>query len=184
MTYNNPIPISKKNFQKIIQFYLFESPVRTFQKKKKDVYGSTPDQPHPKYNYTFQKVSKRGMTFAERNLDGARLNSLRAAMFRTTDVKLAVVDEKELEHKADDFAVNDEYIIILRNSDRISVTEGIFYCIRNAFAHGDFNVVGNMYYFKNEHNNKIKGLARISERNLLMWIELVNMNIDDIKKAG
>jgi hypothetical protein len=72
----------------------------------------------------------------------------------------------------------------LRNSDRISVTEGIFYCIRNAFAHGDFNVVGNMYYFKNEHNNKIKGLARISERNLLMWIELVNMNIDDIKKAG
>lgn len=91
----NPIPLSSKNFQRIIRFYLFESPVRTFERKTKTVPGSTPEQPHPKYDYTFKKVSKRGITFADRGLDGAKLNSLRAAMQRVSDVKLIAVDTNE-----------------------------------------------------------------------------------------
>ena len=181
----NPIPLSSKNFQRIIQFYLFESPTRTFQRKKKSVIGATPDQPHPKYNFIFKNVSKRGKTFAERGLDGSNLNSLRAAMQRVTKVNLVAVDsEKELIDKADSMSPNEEYLIIKRNKDNVSVTEGYFYCIRNSFAHGDFDVERKIYILKNEDHDTIKGLARIKESSLLAWIELVNMDIDDIKKAG
>ena len=85
----NPIPLSSKNYQRIIQFYLFECPVRTYEKTKKDEPGRTEEQPHPKYNYDFKKVSKRGITFADRGLGGAKLNSLCAAMMRVTNVKLS-----------------------------------------------------------------------------------------------
>ncbi len=182
----NPIPFSSKNFQRIIQFYLFESPTRTYDRVKKAVIGATPDQPHPKYDYNFKNVSKRGITFADRGLDGPNLNSLRAAMKRVTKVSLIVVSsEDELLEKANSMSPNEEYLIIThKENSKVSITEGYFYCIRNSFAHGDFDVERKIYILKNEDHNKIKGLARIKESSLLAWIELVNMDIDDIKKAG
>lgn len=77
-----------------------------------------------------------------------------------------------------------DYIVIWKNEGNVSVTEGYFYCIRNAFAHGDFDVSNKIYTFRNENGNKVKGLAKIKESSLLSWIELVNMDIDDIKRAG
>lgn len=180
----NPIPLSNKNFQKIILFYLFECPVRTYERKKKEERSRSADQPHPKYNYNFKKVCKRGITFADRGLDGANLNSLRAAMQRVTGVKLLAVDTVEDVIKTAE-ETDGEYIIIKKNTENnISVTEGYFYCIRNAFAHGDFDVNGKTYEFRNETGEKVKGLARLKESSLLRWIELVNMDIEEIKKAG
>lgn len=182
----NPIPITSKNFQRIIQFYLFESPVMTHQRKTKEVLGRTPNQPHPKFDYGFRRVSKRGVTFADRNLDGAKLNSLRAAMMRVTDVKLMAVDDG-VARRAEAMG-GAEYVVIRRNDYNVSVTGGFFYCIRNAFAHGDFDVVGKpgnrVYLLRNEAFGKLKGLARLKESSLLAWIDLVNMDIEDIKKAG
>lgn len=179
----NPIPISSKNFQRIIQFYLFETPVRTFKKTTKTEPGATTDQPHPKYNYEFKKVSKRGITFADRSLDGPKLNSLRAAMVRVTGVKLINVED-DVSGKAEEMGSTAEYIIIKRNDNNVSITEGYFYCIRNAFAHGDFNVEDRVYTLKNEVGGKVKGMARLKESSLLAWIDLIAMDIEEIKKAG
>lgn len=176
-----PIPLSNRNFQRIIQFYLFETPVRTFTKNKLK-FERTTDQPHPKYNYEFKKVSKRGVTFAERGLDGPRLNSLRAAMIRMTGVKLINVLD-DVATKVEKMDNSSEYIIIKRNDNNVSVTEGYFYCIRNAFAHGDFNVDGKVYFLCNEVGGKVKGIARLNERSLLAWIDLVSMDIENIKKV-
>lgn len=179
----NPIPLSSKRFQRIIQFYLFECPVRTYERTKKPELIKTEDQPDPKYSYEFKKVSKRGITFADRNLDGARLNSFRAAMLRVTDVKLIAVKTIQ-----DVVAVAEkesgEYIVIKKNDENVSITEGYFYCIRNAFAHGDFDVKGSTYTFKNETKGTIKGLARLKEDSLLAWIDLAEMDFEDIRKAG
>lgn len=176
----NPIP-NTKNFQKIIRFYLLECPVRTrshIPKKDRD-----PDDPQAKYKFLFRKVSKRGISFEDRHLDGPKLNSLRAAMQRVTDVKLIVVDtSNEVETVASEEA--GEFVVIKRNEDNVSVTEGYFYAIRNAFAHGDFDVDRTIYKLCNEAKGEVKGLARIKESSLLKWIELVNMDIEDIKKAG
>lgn len=177
----NPIP-QTKTFLKIIQFYLLESPVRkrvSIPKADRD-----PNDPQAKYKCNFKKVSKRGISFEERGLDGAKLNSLRAAMIRVTKVELSAVESANEVIKIADQNKNSEFIVIKKNESNSSVTEGYFYCIRNAFAHGGFDVDGDTYYLKNEDRGEIKGLARIREESLLAWIDLVNMDLNEIKKAG
>lgn len=143
-----------------------------------------PNDAQAKYKYIFKPVSKRGVSFEDRGLDGPKLNSLRAAMMRVTAVKLIVVDTaEEVEKSGANQAIDSEYIIIKRKDD-VSVTEGYFYCIRNAFAHGDFDVNGKIYNLRNEAKGEKKGLAKLKESSLLAWIDLVNMDIEDIKTVG
>jgi len=169
------IPVFDPNFQRIISFYLFECPVRTRRRITKA--ERDPDDPQAKYKYIFKRVSQRGLTFADRGLDGPKLNSLRAAMTRLTDAKLIVTEQ---EVTAPEF---NEYIIIQRN-DNTSVTEGYFYCIRNAFAHGSFDVASGKYILQNNSGGKIRGLAVLREETLLSWIDLVNSPIEEIRRAG
>ena len=116
-------------------------------------------------------------------MDGANLNTVRAAMIRVTDVDLIVVDSiDEVEDRAK--KEQGEYIVIWMNESNYSVTEGYFYCIRNAFSHGDFDLDGNIYTLRNEAHGKVRGMACLKESSLLTWINLVNMNVDEIKKAG
>lgn len=180
----NAIPQTKA-FHRIIQCYLLECPVRTrIQIPVKD---RDPNDPQAKYKCLFKKVSKRGTTFYERGLDGSNLNVLRAAMKRVTDVKLIVVDtvnEVTSVSAELDLLAEQEYIIIKRNEGNVSVTEGYFYCIRNAFAHGNFDVDGSTYYLRNEVHGEIRGVARLLESSLIKWSELINMSIGDIKSAG
>ena len=179
----NQIPMSNKGFQAIIKFYLFESPVQTFNREKKTEKVITPDQPHPKYNYKFKRVSKRGVTFKDRGIVGAKLNSFRAAMARVAPVTLIPVEANVIE-KEKELSNSSEYIIIRKNDNNVSITEGYFYMIRNSFAHGDFVVYNKVYKLKNESNGVVKGVARLKESSLLAWINLFNLSIEDIKKAG
>ena len=180
----NAIPKTKV-FNRIIQFYLLECPVRTrIQIPVKD---RDPNDSQAKYKCLFKKVSQRGLTFEERGLDGPNLNVLRAAMKRVTNVKLIVVDtEDEIKSISSelDLLSKQEYIIIKRNEGNVSVTEGYFYCIRNAFAHGDFDVDGSTYRLRNVVHGEIRGVAKLLEISLVKWIDLVSMSIEDIKSAG
>lgn len=178
----NEIPISDKAFQNIIKFYLLECPVRLRKPMPKEL--RDPDDPQAKYKFIYKKVSKRGVSFEERGLDGAALNSLRAAMKRVTGVTLKAVDDEESLLSTVDSLESNEYIVIKRNEKSCSITEGYFYCIRNAFAHGDFDIAGEEYVLKNEDKGCIKGLARLKEKTLLTWIELVALSAEDIKRAG
>lgn len=172
---DTPIPLTNKAFQRIIQFYLFECPVRTRERiPKKD---RDPNDPQAKYKFRFKRVAKRGKSFEDRGLDGAKLNTLRAAMKRVSNVKLEAVAENEVTDPG-----IDEYIIIRRNEENTSITEGYFYCIRNAFAHGNFDVVNGVYYLRNMAGDTIKGLAKLKEETLLAWIELVNMTPEELKQ--
>jgi len=178
----NPIP-QTINFYRIIQFYLFECPVRTrhpIPKKDRD-----PNDSQAKYKYSFKAVSKRGITFEDRGLDGARLNSLRYAMMRMTNVELiALKATDDIENAVSKQDIQSEYVIIKRNEQSVSITEGFFYCIRNALAHGGFDTDGEVYYLRNEAKGEVKGVARIKESSLLAWIDLVNMDLKEIKQAG
>ena len=71
------IPYKRRNFIKIIDFYLFNCPAR-LTNKTRDLTGTK------KYNFTFSKVSARGKTFAERGIEGGSLRTLRAAMQRAS----------------------------------------------------------------------------------------------------
>lgn len=170
------IPIQNVNFQKIILFYLFECPVRTVARieRKKPDGGSRVRE--------YKNVSKMGKTFKERGLDGANLHTLRAAMKRvTTDITIKAIQNNVTD---DDIPDSDEYIIIRKNDESVAVTEGYFYCIRNALAHGDFRIIGDYYYFKNAGRHSMNGIAKLKEKTLLKWIELVDMTVDELKRVG
>ena len=115
------IPLNNKNFQKIIKFYLFECPVRTVARiDKKQPNGG-------KRHREYKKVSKMGKTFKERGLDGPNLNTLRAAMKKVTK-DLALVAIKDFIAESD-IPCNNEYVVIRKNDESVSITEGYFYCI-------------------------------------------------------
>ena len=141
-------------------------------------------QPHPKYNYHFKRVSCRGQSFEDRGITGATLNSFRAAMKRVADTDIilkAVTDMSDLVS----YEPDSEYLIIRKNENNVSNTEGLFYCIRNAFAHGSFDITeSKVYVFENWKNGNLNGTAKIREKTLLSWIDLFFLDIEEIKKAG
>lgn len=183
---NNNIPFNRIEFQRILIFYLFECPVRTFHrvKKSKEIDIDVSNQPHPKYNYHFIRVSCRGKSFEDKGITGPALNSFRAAMKRVADTDIllkAVSDLSEIKS----YESNAEYLLIRKNDNNVSYTEGFFYCIRNAFAHGSFKITESRdYYFENWNNGNLNGTARIKEKTLLSWIELFYLDLEEIKKAG
>ncbi len=175
--------MDNKAFREIVDFYLLKCPVRVYTrvKKNKDERDSTNDQKHPKYDYYFTKVSKQGVTFEDRGLDGARLNSFRAAMKKVaeTDIVLQSVDSIE------QLKTENEYLVTKRNEGKVSVTEGYFYCIRNALAHGRFYIDDNKtYWFENYCGTSLRGVGKVREETLLAWIKLFNLDYESIKTIG
>ncbi len=169
------IPINNKAFQKIICFYLFECPARSIRiENKKNGEGKTIEQPHPTKRIYYGRISQKGKTLAERGIEGGRLNTLRAAMLRSAG------DEFELLTGKDSVAPSKEEYVFLEKNEFI--TEGIFAFIRNAFAHGEFEISNGWYSLENHNKGKLKGKAYIRETTLLKWIEIVEMPIDEMKK--
>ena len=178
--YNSTIPINSRNFQKIVCFYLFECPVRTFTKKIQN--DAAIESAHSKYDYQFHRVSNRGQSFADRGIQGAKLNSFRAAMKRVAAAEIQLLAVSEIPEVIDDTC---EYLIIKANPNNVSNTEGFFYCIRNAFAHGSFNVTESKeYIFENICGDKVRGIGKLKEKTLLAWIELFYSSLEQIKNAG
>ena len=177
------IPMDERGFQRIIQFYLLECPVRVFNRigKSKESMALNGLQTHPKYNYHFIKVSRRGITFADRNLDGPRLNAFRAAMKRVAATNIVLQSCDSVQRPE----TSEEYLVVKTCEGRVSITEGYFYCVRNALAHGGFSVdEQGTYLLENFDKGTLKGVGRIKESTLLKWIDLFNMDYESIRNAG
>lgn len=65
-------------------------------------------------------------------------------------------------------------IIIVRQKSKTK-TEDLLRCIRNAVAHGDFTVVGDMFVGFNEHKGEKKAIIKIRPKNLIR--ALTNISI-------
>ena len=152
--------------------------VYTRVKKSKEERENSDSLGSPKYDYYFSKVSKQGITFEDRGLDGPRLNSFRSAMKKVaaTDIILQAVDSVAQPD------TKNEYIVIKRNDGKVSVTEGYFYCIRNALAHGRFYIDENKtYWIENYCGKSLRGVGKVKEETLLAWIELFNLDYEIIR---
>ena len=171
MEIKHQIPIENLNFQKIIKFYLFECPVETKQKVNVINNGKKTQRT------LYRKVSHRGKSFKERKLKRGDFISLKAAMIRSSyGLILSASNEEPKSPNVD------EYIVIKKNEDHVNIIEGYFYCLRNGFAHGSFDVNGNYYIFENSYEGKLKGIARLKENTLLEWIDLCSMSPTQLKK--
>ncbi len=152
-----PNDLSNRNLQKIINFYLFQSPV--------------PD------------TSARSKTFEEYGFRGKRaFSALKAAMLKSATASLAKnykpCKRDELEEAFRSIEVvspPDEYCVFLKHDERTVMTS-LFSAIRNAFAHGCFNMKTynkvKIYFFLNYHGYK-KAQIVLQEKTLLTWMELI-----------
>lgn len=174
------IPLERKNFQKILSFYLFQCPCETQKGSKR------------KGNITYSRVSVRGNTLRQCGWTGGYLKTLFSAMKDTTSKQLTyyhfpgnkdiLSEVKSIEGNSTLSDPNFEMIVIVKRSD-MTLTSSIFYYIRNALAHGSFMVNGDVYSFESSKDGTIKAAIRLREKTLLKWIKDVSLSPEKLKKA-
>lgn len=156
----NPIKIPESEaFRKIIEFYLFNTPLR-----EKNFYQA---KTISEYGWEKSKLSN----LKQRLLYDIQLKQ-KFFYYKTIDqVQLSIINNKLIGNKH----TYHEIIIFLNN--RKSIVESVLSLIRDAFAHRSFEVVtkmGENYYFMaNVHNGKTKGRLILKESTLLMWIKII-----------
>lgn len=149
--------LSNKNFQTIIDFYLFNCPV--------------------------SGKSFRGKTFEEYGFKSkAPFSRLKAEMLNSATESLKAnykpCKKEELEKNfqlAEAVSPPDEYCVFLK-SDGKNTIKSLFSAIRNAFAHGSFNVKkygGTRIYFLLNEKGYRKAQIVLHEETLLAWIKII-----------
>ena len=148
-----------ENLQKLVQFYVWETPV--------------------------PGVSIRGKSFKELGWCRGGFNTLHAMMRKSSGFsskKWVGVPCKEIKGKLREFNRLDSYdcsfeFAVHTIKDGFNKTEALFYFVRNSFAHGGFKTSkyrGTTYYvFENRQGDQLKGRAVICESSLLDWAEIV-----------
>ena len=153
----NPDKLTNKNLQTIIQFYLFECPV--------------------------EGKSYRGKSFKEYGYNGsASFSKLKTALLDSATLSLRknYKPSKKEELKQNYASIEtvcypDEYCVFLKSYEK-SVIRSMFAAIRNAFAHGSYNVEKykktRIYYFSN-YKDYEKARMVLHEETLLSWIRII-----------
>lgn len=153
---------SNANLQKIVQFYLWETPA--------------------------PNTSVKGTPFSSMGIRGSQYKTLQAELRKTSgfpaadghDWKRATLKtvESELEsiNRLNSFDCSFEFAVHTVKSG-LGKTEALFYFIRNAFAHGGFRIAtyDRQRYFvlENRQDNLLKGRAILKESTLLGWAALI-----------
>lgn len=169
------IPVKDSNFQKILNFYLFNCPVVYTQKRNKKVIKKA--------------VSERAKTFIDQGWEGYAIPTLLSEMkncaynLNYKPLKKNVLIDNSFLQKEEIQA--GEMIFFLERED-MGDMYAIYYGIRNAFAHGSFSVVKQqsemVYYLQSAKEGVTKSAMRLRERTLLKWIELFYSTTDDLAK--
>ncbi len=168
--FDKKYPITDKNFQKILSFFLFECPTPGTSQRAKN------------FSQLGWRGTKQFANLKKRLLDAAT-PSLKSHYHPC--------EKKELQQKFElvkTVTPVDEYCVFLKNGEK-TVMQSLFSAIRNAFAHGSFaiqnlkNVDGErvrIYFFCNYHEY-LKAELILQERTLLNWIEIVKSGYDSQK---
>jgi len=150
MVIDQPISYTS-NFKKIITYYLFESPI--------------------------EDTSARGTLLSEYGWKGSsRLTMLLRLMQAVADIddpNWIICSRNEVKTNASHFP--SEQIHMVCNNDK-GKAKSIIYAVRNAFAHGSFNVKkinGKIVYiFENHNKGMLCAEITVTENTLLNWIKL------------
>ena len=152
-----PSSISNKNLQRIFQFYLLECPV-----EGKSWRGKSFKQLGYIGVCSFSKLKKQLLQSATPSLEKNYMPSKKEEL--PSNFK-----------KCEDITYPDEYCAFLK-SDEKAVISSLFSAIRNALAHGSFNVKSykrtRIYYFYNCDKYE-KAKIVLHENTLLSWIDII-----------
>lgn len=155
--YTGKINLKNKNFQNILNFYLFHCPT-----PGKSVRAKTFEQLGWKGSHQFAQLRRSLLKVATKNLKN--------------NYHPCKKDELGVEYKkVSNTAPPEEYCIFLKH-DKDTVMQSLFSAIRNALAHGSFNIKSckkvRVYSFVNFDEYK-KAEIVLNENTLLEWIKIV-----------
>ena len=155
------IPFKNENFQKILTFYLFNSPCEISKGTKE--------------NKTYIPVSKVDKTFSKQGWTDKNLNTLIAKMKNMSNhlEYYPISSNQSINTIEKNIGLSDPNfeMIIMHTRNDMSKACAIFYYIRNGFAHGLFDVKNNIYCFESSKNGVTKAKVRLKEETLLKWID-------------
>ena len=163
--FDGPIKLEDKNFQKIIDFYLFNCPVegKSVRGKKFKDYGFSKSAP-------FKALKKAMLSVASASLSKNYLPSRKNELPQAFESVEAA-------------SPPDEYCVFLINEES-GVLASLFSSIRNAFAHGSFNVRsynGVRIFFLLNYNVYQKARLVLQEDTLLSWIRIVKKGYESLR---
>lgn len=151
------IKLNDPNFQKILNFYLFECPTsgKSVRSKTFDYYGW-------KGSSKFSKLKNKMLKAASDSL-------------KSNYYPCKKEDLEERFHRVKSVKPTDEYCVFLKHCEK-SVMQSLYAAIRNAFAHGSFSVkkyLGIKIYFLSNYEKYLKAEIILQENTLLKWIDIV-----------
>jgi len=187
---NSCIPDNDESFSKLIKYFVIECPVCR-EKKIKDV--KTADG-KTKYIVTKNPISARNSTFRSRNVSGNLLTTLMAQIRRPLAAKssYALLKNKELvENKVNEIIAHSNQrdenfeLVVFQNRTDMSDVEAFYYYIRNAFAHGSFEILlsrsGRIYKLESSKDGEIKAQMRLKESSLMKYVDYSKYDVKTIK---
>ena len=190
VTTTTPIPFEDKSFNEIVKLFVFECPSVIRKEIKNNERGDA------KYITETQPVSARkSVSFKSREITGHYLITILAQIRRPlakNNAFIIVEQNDNVEDKVNNMIKNttmsDPYfdLIAMKVSGKMPQTESLFYHIRNAFAHGSFEVknVGKdkIYFFECSRGKKVNARMRLKESTLYEYIKLSKLTTKQIKE--
>lgn len=186
----NNIPFDKRNFCRIIDALVFNCPACTCNQKKDGKYpnGKT------KYSYEYKPVSAREVSFRKRGIEKGLLITLLSQSRKLVTNKMFFVIEKteSVEARVDDifrtFLLSDPNfeIVVFKKKDGCSDAELFFYYMRNAFAHGSFEIIqskeGKVYLLECKNNSSLNARMRLKEKTLMDYVQLSEISAAELQR--
>lgn len=178
------VPYNQREFCEIVNGYVFDCPAANRTKSKKGMQNSGPQQ-----KIVYNDVSMRGCAFHSRGINGSLLNTIlsqikRKSMYASVDSSESV--EKRISDLVRSSGMADKHynIIVIKHRHNMPDTEAVFYYIRNAFAHGAFEVMQSasepIYYLESKKNKEVCAQIRLKEKTLLEILLLSKMTPQEI----
>lgn len=184
------IPIESEEFGKIVRDLVFECPSSNRHEVSD---GKRPDGKKSKSTF-YQPVSARNTSFHARGISGGLFLTILGEItgpLKRKDRYIRVENGQTVEEVAASAvkrlgsdAMKRDLLVFAPRSD-MPDTEAIFYYIRNAFAHGSFEVQDadcrRMYLLESDKKGKPLAMMRLSEQTLLHYAQLAHLSVKEIK---
>ena len=180
------IPYSDGKFQAIICGFVFECPAcnRFFTKLENS----------SKKEMQYKPVSARHVSFKARGITGHFLTTIlaqiRKPLMRSNTyavVKPGESVEQTVKAIIKNSSCSDDNfeLIVYQTRTDMPDSEAVYFYIRNAFAHGAFEIINNegtrIFLLESKKNDVVKAQMRLREGTLIRYIEFANLTKDEIR---
>ena len=190
---NNAIP-KDLTFLEIISSLVINCPSC---ERKKVLCGKTAEG-KKKYKTEYKPISMRNSTFRSRGINKSMFTTILSQIkipLENNGTYALLRKEESVEEKVNSIISNvhlgDPYydLVVYQHKSEMTDLETFYYYIRNAFAHGAFEVIntkgGRVYKLESARNGNVKAWMRLKEKTLKKYIEFSlyeAINVESLRK--